>query len=286
MELFTVKMDRPNFDIIQLGDSHEGTIMQIKAKLKKGIDIIKAEKKKGTKFVFVGDCVEGRAIDNPFYDSDINTQPIPYRQADEVIKDFECVAGQCLAWLEGNHDLYSRMMVRLVQDVVCDPRGLDVPYGTWSCKITFVGGGKKWKAHFIHGSTNKGITQSRAGNPLRRKTNELDSLKNLLSVACGDAVYHGVGHYHKQLIYEPQMGMDLYITDDGEEFHQKTTAQTGGEYIPPDLRWYGCSGAFMRQYIKGVSTYGEKAIYKPVEIGMLRLKVRNWELVGVEKIPL
>lgn len=92
------------------------------------------------------------------------------------------------------------------------------------------------------------------------------------------------GHYHKLIVARPMS--DLYLTDDGKDIHQSYTAPSPEGYVHPDLRYYGCSGAFFKQYEVGYNSYAEIAGYKPSEMGYLVLKVRDGSLASVEKVKI
>ena len=58
-------------------------------------------------------------------------------------------------------------------------------------------------------------------------------------------------------------------------------------YIPPEARWYGSSGSFLRLYSEpgsGGVGYGEVKGYPPAEMGWLELTIRNHQLVRVDRV--
>lgn len=278
MELFTYRMPK-DFNIYQLGDSHEGTVAQARHSLLNAIKIIKDDPVGYA--VFVGDECEGRAVDDPRYDSDVNTTPVPFRQAEQVIEDFQPIKKKILVWLEGNHNLYAKRYVDLTKHIT---RQLDVPYGTWTAKIQFTDkkGNKFFKGYYTHGLDGAGPARSRAGTPSRRAFNEAESLKNLLYPLADDCLYYGCGHYHRQIVYDPSLGKELLLSDDGNTIKQSWSEVGDG----PDTKYYACSGAFFRQFVRGVSTYSERAGYRPTDIGMIRTEVRNGKISNLVKVPL
>lgn len=278
LELFTVKMPS-SFNLYQLGDGHEGTIAQARTSLLNGIKLIKNDPIGYA--VHVGDECEGRAIDDPRYDSDVNTTPVPFRQAEQVIEDFSPIKKKIIVWLEGNHNLYAKKYVHITKHIC---RELDIPFGTWSSKVNYTDrkGASYFKAFYVHGAQMSGPTRSRAGTPSRRSFNESESLKNLLYPACDDVLYYGCGHYHRQILYSPEMGKELLLRDDGREIKQEWSQVGDG----PDTKFYACSGAFVKQFIIGASTYAERNLYRPVDIGMIKTVVKNGVIKEVVKIAL
>ena len=87
----------------------------------------------------------------------------------------------------------------------------------------------------------------------------------------GCNVIHNLGYHH-----EPPKGMG------GSKRHYTKLDQTSSD-IPPDMRWYGCAGTFMKLYEDGYSGYAEVAEYDPTEIGFLVLKVRGGKIVDLKK---
>ena len=81
------------------------------------------------------------------------------------------------------------------------------------------------------------------------------------------------------------MAKTLYLIDDGENIKQHYKFSiTPNQKIHPDHRWYVNTGSFLRLYgDMGVSGYAEMAWYDPIMLGFSVAKVRDRELVGVEK---
>jgi hypothetical protein len=131
-----------------------------------------------------------------------------------------------------------------------------------------------------------GSINSSADDGVRRKANMRLSLKRKLKDKAGDCILMGMAHTHKLIVSKPEE--TLYLTDNGKQIKQNYTASkhTDG-YIHPDHRWYVNTGSFYRLYGKdGISGYAERAGYDPVELGYILIKVRNREIIAVEKVLL
>ena len=110
-------------------------------------------------------------------------------------------------------------------------------------------------------------------------------LKRHLKLKAGDCVLMCKGHSHKLLISTPEV--DLYLTDIENKVVQKyTTSSHTEDFINVDMRWYVNTGSFLKLYVEGYSTYAERAEYDPVELGFVLAKIRDREIVSVEKIIL
>ena len=107
------------------------------------------------------------------------------------------------------------------------------------------------------------------------------ALKRHLKFKAGDCAVMIKHHAHKLLVCEPEQ--ELYLTDNGKKIKQGyTTYIQNSDYIHPDLRWYGCAGAFLTMFGHGISGYAEVAEYDPVELGFLIIKVRNKKITGLD----
>lgn len=96
-----------------------------------------------------------------------------------------------------------------------------------------------------------------------------------------------LGNSHKLLIVEPIK--NLYLYDDGKNIkkgYTKPVSCMEHNYIPSELRWYVATGSYMKLFELGVSGYAEMAEHDPVEIGFAIVKVRDHNVVGVDKIIL
>lgn len=100
-----------------------------------------------------------------------------------------------------------------------------------------------------------------------------------------------LGNTHQLVVVEPTAGHEIMLTDNRRELKQERRVMTkqNAKYIPPECRWYGCSGSFLRLYSKpgiGAIGYGEIAGFEPADIGCLKGTVQGGQLVHVEKVSL
>ena len=269
MQLLEIEISR-DCRIYQLGDIHFGTMFCHKKGLLRAIDDIAHDK--NAKVVLVGDLVEGIAVDDPRYDSDTNEEPVPFLQAQDVVKLLKPIKKKIIAVLKGNHEL--RLMYYLnISSYIA--KELDTNYGTWTSKIQFIDkkGKHIFKGYFAHGDIKRSIMQSNAGDPIQRQANEKAMLKRMMFSKAGDCLYMGCGHYHKLIVVKPTE--ELYLVDNGKDIKQYYGVYSGEGYIHPDLRFYGCSGAFYKQFMIGHDSYSEMHGYRPTELGYLVLQVEN-----------
>jgi hypothetical protein len=278
MQLLKVKIKK-DCNIYQLGDFHIGTIFHHSKGLQKALDTI--ENDKDAKVVIVGDLCESIAVDDPRYDSDTNTDPIPFHQAEDIIEILRPIKNKIIAILKGNHEARLNKYLNISQYIA---KQLATNYGTWTVKIKFVDNkdNEQFKGYFCHGDIRRSIMQSNAGDPIQRQANEKAMLKRMMFAKAGDCHYMGCGHYHKLIVVPPTQ--ELYLTDNGKEIHQEYTVHPGMGYVHPDLRWYGCSAAFYKQFIVGHDSYSEMAGYRPTELGYLILRNENGlkDVIGVK----
>ena len=161
---------------------------------------------------------------------------------------------------------------------------LKVPYGSYSCRISFQDkrGNLLFKGFFAHG--RKQIS-STADDPRRREENMRLILKRHLKDLAGDCVLMAKGDTHKLLICDPSPR--LYLRDTGTEIQDAyTEAGYTDRYIHPDDRWYVNSGSFMRLQIVGKESYAERAELPPVELGFAVVRFRDRKIEGIDKVTL
>jgi hypothetical protein len=276
MQIFERRM--PNdFNLWCIGDFHIGTVAFAEKPFIRMRDEVKNDK---MGFVAgMGDYVEGRAIDHPYFElatTDLNT-PLAYKQAEVVVKYLDPIRDKILFLLEGNHDRYSKNYIGLVENIMC--KELGVPFGTWSClhKFTFKGG-RELVGHFTHGSDRKSPVRSQSPIPARQQINEKLSLINILSSAGFDADFHCCGHYHRMITYSPSQYTDLKLIIKNGDLKEQYKALDKED---PFGQYYACTGAWMRQFVNGISTYGERALYRSVSIGCIVYHIRGGKIADV-----
>jgi len=230
--------------------------------------------------IHMGDTIEGIMIDDYRYRPDTATTPFVLNQVDDFVDMIWPIHDRLITVLRGNHEDHLWKFAD-INALICQKLGLEHP-GTYSARITIRGkdGKKMYKVYVTHG--RKAIS-SVADDPERRKANMRLILKRHLRVKSGDCVIMAKGHSHRTFISRPTS--NLYLTDDGNDIHQKYTHfRPNAPYIHPDNRWYINTGAFYKAYRIGVDSYAEKAEYDPIELGYVIMKIRDGKPVDAEKI--
>jgi len=281
MNIFKKKVPS-NFNLWCIGDFHIGTIAFAEKPFLSMIKDINSDK--NSLVVGLGDYVEGRAVDHPYFEFsnlDVNT-PIAYKQAELVVRYLHSIRHKILCLLEGNHDRYSRNYIGLVENIICKDLGVD--FGTWSSIIEFITPKGSFKGHFTHGSDRRSPVRSMSPIASRSQLNEKLSLINILSAPnFGDCVINTCGHYHRLITYNPSDFNDLcLLVKNGELKETYRTPDHGMDIIPPFERFYAASGAWLKSYVNGISTYGERAMFKAVSIGCIVYEIRGGKVQNVE----
>jgi hypothetical protein len=268
-----------NWTLYDIGDLHVGSLgFHEEAFLHTREEILQD---KNARVVLGGDLIECIAVDDYRFQLETTDLEIPRagQQARRVIDLFRPIADRIVVSIEGNHEWKIRQHV-LIMEHIC--RELEVPYGTFTCKISYRDKhGLQFKHYTTHGFKSIGST---AGDVIVREGRIKQQNKEKLMNKCADAYLMTRHHNHKLVLSEPVKS--LYLTDDGNKVKDNyTRAKQNSSYIPPDLRWYGCAGSFSRLYPKmGVSGYAERWECDPVEIGYLKFHIEDRQLVRGEKV--
>uniref|UniRef100_A0A6M3J1B0 Putative DNA repair exonuclease n=1 Tax=viral metagenome TaxID=1070528 RepID=A0A6M3J1B0_9ZZZZ len=282
MRLLTRQLkDDHNFFFV--GDLHDGSVLSYTKGWDKMVSMVTSEYE-GCSDNFVvdgGDMFEAIMVDDPRFSEDKLTEPLPLAQTEEAIRKREPIKDKLITILMGNHERKLWRFGNLTK-YVCDKLGVE--YGTYTAKITVMGtdGKLMYKVYDTHGMRT--IT-STADDPKRRHVNMELILKRQLKFKAGDCAVMIKHHAHKLIVCKPEK--DLYLVDDGKRIRQKYTSPVQkGDYIPPDLRWYGVAGSFLRLYGDGMSGYAEMLEYDPNEMGFLVLIVRQKQIVELRPVYL
>lgn len=293
MILSTIPNMPDSFEIVFFGDNQEGNAAQSREKYQGCIDYILAAP--GKRFgIHMGDAFDAFWVDDKRYRED-TTSANPKAQIDAQVEMLSPVArtGQLLTVLDGNHEvaLYTKME-RFYGNIdgnlpqrIREACGTSYPLtGSYTQKLTFLGtdGKPLFKVYLTHG--RRAIT-SVSPDPHRRRAYMQFRLKRLLENKAGDCICMVRGHSHIVLVTPPIP--TLYLSDDGVKLRQHYTSAgsgMGSDYIPPDHRFYGCSGSFLRSQMEGINPYSEVGEYDPVEIGYLIGTVRDRQFVDLREV--
>ena len=234
--------------------------------------------------ILMGDLAEAILVDdNKRFDPTTQDLTVltPGDQYRRFVEIFSPLKDRILFSLAGNHDLKHLRIANFVEEAC---RELSIPYGTYTSKLTVVGGAKNRLRFKIYVGHGWGHMDSVADDPIRREANMQLRLKKLLQYKAGDCILMAMGHTHKLLVAKPTK--ELYITDDGKALKQHYTVSIqNSAYIPPYLRWYANTGSFLRNQTLGTSGYAERAGYDPCELGCIKVIVED-QIVDVLKIVL
>jgi hypothetical protein len=282
-----------SFDLILAGDVHVGTKMCHRS----GVEwLVKNLRKHNTYMVFMGDAIDGITNTDKRWDLEAFDGSTPLQQAKEIVAMFKPVRKRILAWLVGNHERTIKGFGNVVRDKICDD--LSVPYGTVSCRITFIE--KKdfivterftplFRGFFHHGD---GTIDSSHPDPWVRKSMMTYKLKTKLEPFGGDCILNAMGHTHKMLVYKPVD--DIYLTQKGNDIKARYTSDISAHvdengdtvnYINPYKRWYVNTGGFEKLYShEATSGYAEVAMYDPLELGYVVVEVRDGAIANIRKV--
>jgi hypothetical protein len=268
-----------NWQLFDLGDLHVGSVSFHEDAFLQVREQILQEK--NSFVVLGGDLIEAIAVDDKRFDIDTVDPELTKidKQVDKVVEILKPLKDRAIVSLQGNHE-FKLIRNTDITNRIC--KELGIPNGTFSCKISYKDdNGLQFKHFTTHGMRT---IKTNADDPIRRESNEKLSLKRHLKDLCGDAYLMTKHHVHKLILSDPEP--TLFLVDDGRKVKDSHThAKQTDKYIHPDLRRYGCAGAWMRLYGKmGTSSYAERAEYTPVEIGCLKFTIRDRQLVSGEKV--
>jgi len=267
-----------NYNLYFLGDIHEGRIGVIHQKLKQAIKNI--ENDKNGFAIFMGDAVEAITPQDKRYSPfeqccEGKFQRIEL-QCENVAKIMEPIKNKFLAWLIGNHE----EKIEYTMDVanqMCKNFKIDIPHGGRSAKILI---SNKIKIFVTHGS---GTINSRAGDPRQREVNESLTIKRRLMDLQGDCILMGMGHIHKLRISEPFKRLAIVGNKTAQQIYPMFAKGEKG-FIPEDYRYYFSTGCFVTGWIEEITTYIEKAMYPPTELGMIKVSIKDDCIESIKKM--
>lgn len=285
MEIITREMP-DNYILIDSGDWHIGPLSCYIKGFKQMVERVKKTK---NAFLFgKGDMIDCILPNDKRFASCImgdNALLTPQQQADEVITLLSPIKKKILGLLIGNHE-YKIINTFNVGRYIAD--SLVVPFGGVCTKFTATKKGKvRHKMFFIHG---RKVFNSQSKDQLQRLANQKAALKlYLVETKITDSIYMSAGHAHKILAVDPTAAQELMLTDDGHQLQQqyRVSPHQDSNYIPPDCRWFGCSGSFLRTYAPSGSdtiSYAEMAGYGPSEMGWLEVHVKKGEVQKIERV--
>ena len=209
----------------------------------------------------------------------------PQDQSDKLIEIIRPIKDRVLTSVIGNHE-YIHINAFNSTKHICDALGIH--YGAAASKVRVMVNGKL--AHKLYVTHGRGMLPSGAKDPIQREANVKAALKRKLeSTGHSDCIYMSCGHFHRLIRVNPTINKETMLTDDGVELHQmkRYHGDQTDSYIPPEARFYGCSGSFLRLYSppgSGAISYGEMAMYGPCELGWLEATIEGGRMVRLDKV--
>lgn len=279
MEILSRKLPR-NHTIIGAGDFHIGALAHHRSGLERLIDRVGSEK--NTFLALGGDLMESICVDDYRWNTEAQNLSLttPAVQTQYVAKLLAPIKEKILFTLIGNHEMKHLRIANFAEILA---KELEIPYGGFSAKLAVEDkkGRLMYKIFSTHGA--RGIS-STADDPARRATNMRLSLKRLLKFKAGDCAVMIMGHAHKLISLSPTE--ELYLVDEGGKIEQRYTMPINhADYIHPDLRYYACTGSFLKTYLDGPTvTYSEAAQYDPVDTGYIEVVCDSGEIAEVNEV--
>ena len=112
-------------------------------------------------------------------------------------------------------------------------------------------------------------------------------LKRLLEGKAGDCLLQVRAHSHIVLVTPPLP--TLYISAEKGKLKQHYTKAGMGKtdlYVPPEHRWFGCAGSFLKTQVVDAETYSELGEYDPTELGYLKAIIEDQTVVDLQEVKL
>lgn len=276
--------------IVLISDVHIGT----KAHHRKGfIQAVELAKEPNTYLCFMGDHIEGIAIDDPRYDpanldNKAGTIALQYNDFIDIVEPY---ANKTLVVMRGNHELKpENRMGDFTKDLVCarisskTNKDSNWLYGDYACKmaITDRKGNLQYKMYLHHGF---GSINSSIDDEAKRKAAMQGTLKRKLQPMAADCAIMAMGHTHQLIVRPPQE--KLYLTDNGKDIKDNyLKLNQTVDYIDPESRYYVNTGCFYKTSIIGSASYAERAGYSPNVLGFPVIHVKNGIIQEIEKVLL
>jgi len=273
-----------NYDLYELNDFHDGNAAMSEKMVKKAVAAIAAQKH--SYVILQGDHLETVAITDSRYSISVHGNRLTRfnAQRNDFMRLLEPIADKVLWLLDGNHEAKIHNIYQPNDDIAAN-------WNTVYADSTFVKAlFDNWRLGSWHGA---GVINSRAGDELQRRTNQLIGLKrNLRNLPVDDCDIVTCGHYH-QCLYHPPTEKLVLISKSLEL--QGAYSKPGkiwvdkakGLYrIHDDDRHWMCCGSFLRAYAEGISSYTENAGYQATELGYGHIRVRKGVPTVVEVVKM
>ena len=239
----------------------------------------------------MGDAIEAFWVNDPRY----NFQSHKITVAEQKKTDNELLLplvqeGRLIGKLIGNHEWkvmnsYGDIVKEQCEDLQKDSNSELPHYAGYSAKFELVDSfGIQFKVYTTHGRKQ---VSSVSPDKHRRRAYLQFRLKRLLEDMAGDCIIMARAHSHIVLVTPPIP--TVYLTNEDDELVQHYTKAGIGaseDYIPPDERWYLCSGSFLRSQYINIVTYTEVLELPPVELGYCEAIIEDRKVVDVREVKI
>jgi len=267
-----------SFNLYLLSDAHVGRVGFVERKLKRAIEMIKKDRK--ALAVVGGDMVESiMPEDKRYHPKEVIGRWANINQQTEWCAKFlKPIKDKIICKLDGNHEEKHDLKVDITDMLLEKMNAKNIPHGGRTAKIIF---SDNIKTFHTHGS---GLVNSMAGDPEQRERNDAIRIKRKLMHLQGDCIIMSMEHIHKLRICKPVSRLAI-VGDKPRQIYTKSEHDSTG-FIDEDKRWYCSTGSFVTGYLEGVTTYVEKGMFPPTELGMIKATIKNDTVINVEKIIL
>jgi len=282
-------VERSNFHLYLFSDFHRGAQGSDRPSIDSAV--MDCRRKKSSYAVLLGDLAECININDRRFslsDQNISDKGVQVnRQRDDIEDCLAPIKHRILAALDGNHEWTIYNSFGMTYDL-CQNLGCEYANGT-VLKLIF----PEFRLLCVHPFDRSAIN-SKAGDALQRRTNNLIALKRRLRKydmhADCDVVVSG--HYHKSLlhhpsrpetiVYNPETGRALAMVKRPGRVWQDR--EKGLYTVHEDDKYWMSTGAFLKAHPEDGSTYAERFGYEHVNLGYGHIEVRNDKLWKIETV--
>lgn len=277
----------PDFNVFAAGDTHEFNEAFSEKAFRKFADMFFSEYEgvppDNNWLLHMGDPADFITRSDYRYDPKIHKKMV-LQQFDGIVDRYREFQPRMLGMVDSNHPLVLDPLGN-VTEWLCNK--LDIEYLTYSTKFTFLTKQKEELMFKLFATHGRKTISSSADDEIRVESNQRLTLKRHLKRKASDCAVMLKGHAHKLIVAAPTP--KLCLTDNLKrliQFYPEPTKYHQMDYIPWELRWYACTGSFLRTYLLDHNTYSEKAEYDPVDLGFVIVIVRDRKVREVRAIPL
>lgn len=282
-----------NFNWYPLGDTHVGTKELAKSELLECFGIVERDPigiwtDGGDQLS--GICFEDRRWDPSLHYGEYSTVN---KQRDLYLDLSSGIWEKCLWQLLGNHGETTKHVIDAVGEIAAKMK---------CCHAGFLMKAK-FNEFFVWDVHGTGSVNSMAGTFRQRYTNDGEKIKRKMMWEQGDCLAMVMHHIHKMRVVKPDFNNYSIVSDNSDPgvlraVYSQSFINPDGT-IHPDLRWYASGGSFQKknllnewrvnpetgkEYKVIINTYAEKGMFAPVELGMLKVKIRDWWIKDIKKM--